>query len=340
MHEHGVSSLRRDHPEESTCPVFLGEHLLLHRGVESLLPRQDPHLDEPHRFGLGRVLLRVPAAPAQRHPLGRPRGQDTVIAAQVVGVAELPLDHVGEPFDVPVGMHRPGHTGHQSVIVEHTQRTELCPLRIPILVEREMPPSAEPSAFPVVDVPIPPDLDHVPSSPGASSSRSALLSALIASRRFASSFSSVSSSNALVSAVNPAAHSGKAKVTSRRYSPGVRDGAFGSPSRSMIRSASAYHRRTVSAGSSCRVRGPHRRRLGEKADTGMASGRSSSAGPFRSKSSHRIRIVRTSRYPSARSSSRANTRPTTPPPGLVASGGRARNLSIVRASERREERSM
>src|SRR6266508_4124698 len=242
MHEHGVSSLRRDHLEESTCPVFLGEHLLLHRGVESLLPRQDPHLDEPHRFGLGRVLLRVPAAPAQRHPLGRPRGQDTVIAAQVVGVAELPLDHVGEPFDVPVGMHRPGHTGHQSVIVEHTQRTELCPLRIPILVEREMPPGAEPSAFSVVDVPIPPDLDHVPSSPGASSSRSALLSALIASRRFASSFSSVSPSNvrlpyrtssyALVSAVTSAARAGRGSealphTTGERYRPAVPAGSAG-----------------------------------------------------------------------------------------------------------------
>src|SRR5437870_9519592 len=44
------------------------------------------------------------------------------------------------------------------------------------------------------------------------------------------------------------AHSGKAAVTLGRNSPGVSDGGFSSPRRDRISSASAYQRRTVSAG--------------------------------------------------------------------------------------------
>ena len=110
------------------------------------------------RLGLRGVLLRVPGARAERHPLHRPRGQRPERPAHVVLVAEQALDHVGETLDVPVRMERPDRPGHEPVVVEHAHRPEAVVLGILVRVEREVPARPEPAAADVVDLAVAPDL--------------------------------------------------------------------------------------------------------------------------------------------------------------------------------------
>ena len=120
----------------------------------------DPDLDESHRLGLARVLLRVPGAAAERHALHRAGRQRTGRAAHVVLVAERPLDDVGEALDVAVGVHRPDRARDQPVVVEHPQRAELHVLGVVVGVERVVPARAEPAAVDVADLVVAPDRDR------------------------------------------------------------------------------------------------------------------------------------------------------------------------------------
>src|SRR5437762_2434071 len=73
---------------------------------------------------------------------------------------ERSFDHVRDPLNVAMGMHRPRHTRHQSVVVEHTQRTELHPFGVHVVVEAEVPAGVEPPALLLVDLRVTSCLDH------------------------------------------------------------------------------------------------------------------------------------------------------------------------------------
>ena len=51
------------------------------------------------------------------------------------------------PLDIAMGMERPHRARDQPVVVEHAHRTERIVLGVAVLVEREVPASAEPAAF-------------------------------------------------------------------------------------------------------------------------------------------------------------------------------------------------
>ena len=247
------------HVQQPIRAVLLGEHPRFDGRRQSSLSRHDPHLDEPHRIGVGGVLLRVPGAGAKRHPLGGTSGQHDqfVVTPQVVGVLEQTLDHIGDALHVPVRMHRPGHAGDEPVVVEHAKRPELHPFGVEIVIERKVPPSVEPPALFLVDLLVAPNLDH----PSVTSCAPSAIRSARADRRMRSIIDLRSSSTARrvawaigrfpyrtssyvrVRDSNRRPHAGKARATSLRYSAGVAPGGFGIPRRFNSNSASAYQRR-------------------------------------------------------------------------------------------------
>jgi len=64
---------------------------------------------------------------------------------------EGPLGDVGDPLDIPMGMHRPRRSRHEAVIVEDAQIAKPGVLRVLVIVEAEVPVGAEPAAFDMVE---------------------------------------------------------------------------------------------------------------------------------------------------------------------------------------------
>ncbi len=160
MDEDGVAAVAADHAQERVGPVVLREHPLFDAGRQPMLARHDPHLDEPHRLRLAGVLLAVPGAGPERHPLDRAGRQRTGGAAHVVLVAEEPLDDVGEALDVAMRMHRPDGARHEAVVIEDSQRPEPDVVGIDVGVERVVPAGSEPLAVDVADLIVAPDRDR------------------------------------------------------------------------------------------------------------------------------------------------------------------------------------
>ena len=125
VHEHGITVLARDHLQQGVGAVLGGEDLLLDAGLEAPLVTGTIHI-WMNRIGSVSLAFcsRVPGPSPERHALHRARGQRSGRAADVVLVSERALDHVGEPFDVTVGMHRPDRARNEPVVVEHTQGAE------------------------------------------------------------------------------------------------------------------------------------------------------------------------------------------------------------------------
>ena len=98
-------------------------------------------------------------AGAERHPLDA-TGLERAILPEGIGVLERPLDHVGEPLDVRVRMHRPVGARDQPIVVEDPQRPDAHLLGIAVAVEREVPTRREPPALFGVDLGVPTDLEH------------------------------------------------------------------------------------------------------------------------------------------------------------------------------------
>jgi hypothetical protein len=82
-------------------------------------------------------------------------------------VAEQPLDHVGQPLDVAVRVHRPHGARDQPIVVEHPHRAERRVLGVDVRVERVVPAGTEPPAVHVGDLVVPADLQrHRPAPDG------------------------------------------------------------------------------------------------------------------------------------------------------------------------------
>jgi hypothetical protein len=98
---------------------------------------KDTHLDELRLVGRRVVPLRVLGARGERHPLRAARLQHAFVA-QTVGVFEVAGHHVGDAFDVAVGIHWPDGGGHDRVVVGHSHRADAHVCGLAVLVEAEV----------------------------------------------------------------------------------------------------------------------------------------------------------------------------------------------------------
>jgi hypothetical protein len=98
----------------------------------------------------------------ERHAL-HTAGLELSAVPERIGVVEGALNHVREPLDVGVRMHRPLRAGHQPIVVEDPERPDPHLVRIAIPIEGEVPASSEPPALFGVDLDVSSDLQHVSS---------------------------------------------------------------------------------------------------------------------------------------------------------------------------------
>src|SRR6266511_4276677 len=73
---------------------------------------------------------------------------------------ERPLDDVGESLDIAMRVQGPDGAGDQPVVVEHAKRAEAHVGEVVVLIEREVPPGAEPAARRLVDLRVATNFDH------------------------------------------------------------------------------------------------------------------------------------------------------------------------------------
>ena len=112
---------RRAHNLEPPIRPVVDRVLALLDLLEAADARQNPELDEPHRFACRAVLLRVQIAPVgERHHLGR-AGLESAVVAERVGMQEVARHDVRQRLDVLVRVERPLRSPDDPVVVEHTE---------------------------------------------------------------------------------------------------------------------------------------------------------------------------------------------------------------------------
>jgi hypothetical protein len=156
---HDVAAAGTEDLQEPVAAIGFRELALLDVWRQGRRVRQEPELEEPHRFGRRAVPFRVQRPGPQRHPL-HAAGQQRATVPERVGMRERPLDDVRDALDVGVRMHRPVGSRREPVVVEHAERPDAHLRGIPVPIEREVPASLEPTAVLGMDLRVASDLEH------------------------------------------------------------------------------------------------------------------------------------------------------------------------------------
>src|SRR6185312_6845009 len=118
--------------------------LLLIAGLQPILPRQQPDLQEMDRLRLRGIELAVADAGAGTHALHLAR-PDHRAGADAVLVLERALENIGDDLHVAMAMRVETGAGLDAILVDDAQRAEAHMARIVIVAERKTVPAGEPA---------------------------------------------------------------------------------------------------------------------------------------------------------------------------------------------------
>src|SRR5258708_7198904 len=145
--------------EELSSARFEGKPLLLPRGRQPILGRENPELHQVQRLSSRGVVFGVTNSRPRAHPLDLARGNLPGVS-QAVAVFQRAGDDIGHNLHFTVAVHRKTAARSDHVVVEDAQRPEGDILRVMVMGEREMPSSVQPVRLETVALGVRNNLEH------------------------------------------------------------------------------------------------------------------------------------------------------------------------------------